>query len=184
MLTVQGKDITMQMIQHFPPNTLLEGCILYKMIQYADAQVRRSFWKSFSNVATHLCPLYLPIFPTLSIKYQLSLLHYQLPAFIGFDCFSFSGTYFIVQVPIKTNSTCTLLLRPFLIHQWKYLPWKGRKLMYVWSEKTPAVTMTWTFRKSPADQQQLQKSYQGLSLWRSGSTSDDGLGRGKYAASN
>lgn len=41
------------------------------MIQYADAQVRRSFCGSFSNVAAHLWPLYLLLFSTLYIKYQL-----------------------------------------------------------------------------------------------------------------
>lgn len=54
----------------------------------------------------------------------------------------------------------------FLICQWKYLLRKGKEewayiafqLMYTWSKETPAIPTTCTFRMSPADQQQFQRS--------------------------
>lgn len=110
------------------------------MIQYVDEQVRRSFCRSFSNVAAHLWPLHILIFPTLSIKYQLqfsslpiaclywlSLLFCLFFFWYFFYCTSIlpsSGARLSKKVPIKTNNTSTLLIpqlfRPCLIFSFSF----------------------------------------------------------------
>lgn len=158
MLTVKQKGVTMQVIWHlFPPVTVPVRCMLNIMIQYADAQVRRSFCRTFSNVAAHLWPLHLSFFSHyLHTIYKISV------AFkFNFNCLSLLDlTEFLIPILIllcltsilppsgercqKSTNKCKqhkqtiwlLLLRVcldcfLLICQWKHLLRRGKEKWFI-----------------------------------------------------